>query len=289
MPARPRPTVRLRRLAGTLRRLRADKGLSREDVEAATGINKATLSRIENTRVRPQARTLAALLNLYEVGDERPALMRMLKESAQSGWWNAYTDELPEEYSAFIEFEDEAAVVSNYESLYIPGLLQTEAYARAVIRGVLPSATRDQIEQRVEVRIKRQGVLERDRPLRLWAICDEASLHRVVGGRKVMRDQLLHLATRMDQPNITLQVLPYGAGAHPGMSGSFIVLQFPDNPSVIYLDSMGGEQFLEDEVDVRRYDGLYNQLRALALSPDATMELLTRMAGVYEKGGASGD
>jgi transcriptional regulator with XRE-family HTH domain len=279
MPARPRPTVRLRRLAGSLRRIRENHELSREDVAEATGINKATLYRIETAKVRPQARTLVALLNLYEVtGDERAGLTQLLKDSAQAGWLRSYTEELPEEYGAYIEFEDEAAVISNYESLFIPGLLQTEAYAHALIRGVLPTATRDQIEQRVEVRMKRQAVLERPQPLKLWAICDEAALRREVGGRTVMRDQLLHLTSRMELPHVTLQVLPYGVGAHPGMPGSFMVLTFADDPSVVYIDSMAGDLFLEEPAEVRRYSGLYEHLRALADNPDATMQLLTRVA-----------
>jgi len=286
MPARPRPTVRLRRLAGILRRLRAEKGLSREDVLEATGINKATLSRIENIKVRPQARTLATLLDLYGVEpDERKVLMQLLKDSSQSGWWQAYTDELPPVYESFIEFEDEASSVWNYESLFVPGLLQTEDYVRALVRGVLPGADREEVDQRVEVRLKRQAVLSRDQPLRFWAICDEAALHRVVGSSTIMRDQLLHLLSAMDRPTITFQVVPYDAGSHPGMPGSFMVLRFDDNPSVIYVDSMAGDLFIEDEADVHRYSNTYEYLRAVALSPDATMQLLTRTAATYERGG----
>lgn len=290
MPSRPRPTVRLRRLAGTLRRLRADRGLSREEVSEATGINTATLYRIEKARVRPQARTLAALLNLYEVAsDERTALMKLLKDSAQSGLLQAYVDEMPEEYSTYIEFEQEARSVWNYESLYIPGLLQTEAYARAVIPGTMPSLTREQVEQRVQVRIERQALLQRDPPLQLWAICDEAAIHRAVGGPKVMREQLLHLINAMELPHVMLQVVPFDVGAHPGMPGSFVVMDFPDDPQVVYLDSMAGDLFLEEEAEVRRYTGLYEHLRALALSPDATRQLLTRVAGAYQARGGAGD
>lgn len=279
MPARPRPTVRLRRLAGTLRRLRASKGLSREDVEEATGINKATLSRIENTRVRPQARTLAALLNLYEVKpSERKALMQLLKDSGQSGWWRAYGDELPEQYSTYVEFEQEAAYVWNYESLYIPGLLQTEDYARAVIPGGMPSLTRDQVDQRVQVRMERQGVLDR---LHLWAIMDEAALHREVGGSQVMRDQLLHLVNMMESPRVTLQVVGFDVGAHPGMLGSFVVMNFADAPQVVYIDGMARDSFLEEPEDVGRYTNLFEHLRSLGERPDSTRQLLTRVAHEY--------
>lgn len=279
MPARPRPTVRLRRLAGAVRRLREARKLSREDVEEATAINTATLYRIETAKVRPQARTLTALLTLYGVeDDERARLLTLLRESKQTGWWQAYSEELPEEYGAYIEFEDEAETIWNYESLFVPGLLQTEDYAGALIRGVLPGATNEQIEQRVDVRMKRQAVLARRHPLKLWAICDEAALHRVVGGPKVMREQLKHLAAMAEQPQITLQVVPYGAGAHPGMSGSFMVLHFEDAPAVVYIDSMAGDLFLEEESEMRRYTGLFEHLRAAAHNPNETSQLLTRMA-----------
>jgi len=290
MPARPRPTIRLRRLAGALRRLRAEKELSREDVSEATGINTATLYRIENARVRPQARTLAAMLTVYGVsGDERTALTQLLKESAQPGLLQAYADELPEEYSTYIEFEQEARSVWNYESLFIPGLLQTEAYARAVIPGTVPSYTRTQCDQRVKVRMERQEVLRRDQPLHLWAICDEAALHRAVGGPKVMRDQLLHLINAMELPHVTLQVVDFATGAHPGMPSSFVVMEFPNDPQVVYIDSMAGDLFLEEEAELRRYTGLFEYLRAFALNPDATRQLLTRVAGEYQTKGEAGD
>ena len=290
MPARPRPTIRLRRLAGTLRRLRTERELSREDVSEATGINTATLYRIETARVRPQARTLAAMLTVYKVADdERAALTQLLKDSAQSGLLQSYADELPEEYGTYIEFEQEAHSVWNYESLYIPGLLQTEAYARAVIPGEMPSLTQIQVDQRVQTRMARQEVLRRDQPLRLWAICDEAALHRAVGGPKVMHDQLLHLIDAVELPHVTLQVVDFATGAHPGMPGSFVVMNFPDDPQVVYIDSMAGDLFLEEEPELRRYSGLYEYLRAFALNPDATRQLLTRVAGEYRAGGETGD
>ncbi|MDN3352451.1 helix-turn-helix transcriptional regulator [Actinomadura sp. DC4] len=290
MPARPRPTIRLRRLAGALRRLRAERELSREDVSEATGINMTTLYRIEKARVRPQARTLAAMLTVYEVsGDERAALTQLLKDSARPGLLQAYADELPEEYSTYIEFEQEARSVWNYESLFIPGLLQTEEYARAVIPGTVPSYTRTQCDQRVKVRMERQEVLRRDQPLHLWAICDEAALHRAVGGPKVMRDQLLHLINAMELPHVTLQVVDFATGAHPGMPSSFVVMDFSDDPQVVYIDSMAGDLFLEEETELRRYTGLFEYLRAFALNPDATRQLLTRVAGKHQAKGAAGD
>ena len=249
---RSTPTVRLRRLAAELRRLRTAADLSREDVAERTGINNATLYRIETARTRPQTRTLIALLQLYGVDDQqRQHLLALAKESAKQGWLRPYHEDLPEEYTAYISFEAEADGVRNYESLFIPGLLQTEAYARAVIRGVLPMANQREVEDRVQARIERQQVLTKDDPLKLWAIVDEAALRRLVGGAKVMTDQLRHLLEVITEPNVTLQVIPFGAGAHAGMPGSFVLMDFPDpmDAGLVYIDSMAGDLFLESAAD----------------------------------------
>ena len=161
------PTVRLRRLAAELRRLRSAAQLSRENVEEQTGINEGTLYRLETARARPQRRTLMTLLDLYGADDPlRSDLLAIAQGADNQGWLRPYHSALPEEYTAYISFEAEARSVRNYESLFIPGLLQTEDYARAVIPGVLPSATKDQVDQRVQARIERQQLLDRDRPAR---------------------------------------------------------------------------------------------------------------------------
>jgi transcriptional regulator with XRE-family HTH domain len=275
--------VRLRRLAGELRNLRAAADLTREDVAAQTGINVATLYRIETARVRPQRRTLLALLDKYGVTDERQRtdLIALSTQATQLGWLQAYESELPEQYTTFISFEAEARSVRNYESLYVPGLLQTEAYARAVIQGVLPYATTEDIERRVEARIQRQASLSKENPLQLWAIVDEAVLHRLVGGPKVIAPQLRHLVEAAKEPHITLQVLPYSIGAHPGMAGSFAVMDFHEaaDPELVYIESMAGDLFLEREADVRRYASIFEHLRAAALNPADSVRLAGQIAG----------
>lgn len=277
---RQTPTVRLRRLAAELRSLRASSGLTREVILERTGVNAATLYRIEHARVRPQTRTLRTLLDLYGVDRERQEeLVGLLREARQRGWLHAYQSELPEHYTTYIGFEGEADTVWNYESLFVPGLLQTEDYARAVIRGGLPQASREETERRVEVRIERQGVLESDNPLNLWCIVDEAALRRQVGGSGVMHAQLRHLIEVSEVPHVTFQVIPFDAGAHPGMPGSFILLQFAESaiPDVIYIDTMAGELFLEEESDVRRYKLMFEHLRAVAASPNATRSLIASL------------
>ena len=275
---RQTPTVRLRRLAAELRSLRASSGLTRETIVERTGINAATLYRIEHGRVRPQTRTLRTLLDLYGVDQEHQAeLVGLLRDARQRGWLHAYQSELPEHYTTYIGFEGEAQSVWNYESLFVPGLLQTEDYARAVIRGGLPHASRDEVERRVEVRMERQAVLRNDNPLNLWSIVDEAALRRQVGGPEVMQKQFRHLVEVSELPHVTFQVIPFGAGAHPGMPGSFILLQFGDAaiPDVIYVDTMAGELFLEEVADVRRYKLVFEHLRAVAASPEASLSLVT--------------
>jgi transcriptional regulator with XRE-family HTH domain len=278
---RQTPTVRLRRLAAELRTLRASAGLTRDEVVERTGINVATLYRIEHAKVRPQTRTLRTLLDLYGADQENQAeLVALLRDARQRGWLHAYQSDLPEQYTTYIGFEGEARSVWNYESLFIPGLLQTEDYARAVIGAGLPGARPEDIEPRVEVRMQRQDVLRNDSPLELWAIVDEAALRRQAGGPAVMQAQLRHLLDAVKLPNITLQVIPFSVGAHAGMPGSFVFMQFAEAtiPYVIYLDSMAGDLFLEAEADVRRYRLAFEHLRAVAVSPDASRALVAALA-----------
>jgi transcriptional regulator with XRE-family HTH domain len=278
---RQTPTVRLRRLAAELRQLRSSAGMTQDEVGERTGINVATLYRIERARVRPQTRTLRTLLDLYGADEQQQAdLIALLRDARQRGWLHAYQSELPEQYTTYIGFEGEARSVWNYESLFIPGLLQTEDYARAVIRAVLPWASRDEVERRVEVRMERQDVLRNDNPLELWVIVDEAALRRQVGGQPVMHAQLGHLIEAADLPNVTFQVIPFDVGAHAGMPGSFVFMQFGEAaiPDVVYIDSMAGDLFLEADADVRRYRLVSEHLRAVAVSPDESRSLVAALA-----------
>lgn len=286
------PTVRLRRLAAELRGLRTAAGLTRDEVSEQTGINPATLYRIETAKVRPQRRTLMAMLDKYGVTDEdkRSELIALSRQAGQLGWLQAYESELPELYTTYISFEAEARSVRNYESLFVPGLLQTKNYARAVIRGVLPLATDADVQARVDARIQRQESLRKTDPLRVWAILDEAVLHRQTGGAKVMAEQLEALARAADQPHVTLQVIPFTAGAHAGMPGSFVVMDFPDpaDPALVYVDSMAGDLFLEREADVRRYATTFEHLRATALDPTNSIKLIKAQAAVIDQQGGTG-
>jgi transcriptional regulator with XRE-family HTH domain len=278
MPSRrPSPSVRLRRLSAQLRELRESAGMTQEDVSERTGKDRSTLYRLETAQQRPQKSTLMQLLDLYGVAEPRRSeLLTLLREAGQRGWMQPYRSELPEVYSDYIGFEDQARALSNYESLFVPGLLQTEAYARAQLRGTLPTASDGEIENRVAARMERQSILLKDDAPKLWAIMDEAALRRLVGGRDVMQQQIARLLEARSIPNVTIQVIPYGAGAHPGMDGSFVILDFPDpdDPSIVYVESAAGGLFLEEDPEIRRYILMFEHLRAAASGLDATAALL---------------
>lgn len=275
------PTVRLRRLAAELRKYRAAAKLTREQVTDKTAINEVTLYRIETGRARPQKRTLLALLDLYEVDEPRRSELVELSRSAEyPGWLRKYQSELPEVYTAYISFEAEARSERNYESLFIPGLLQTEDYTRAVVKAGLPTANHDEVERYVQARMERQAVLAKERPLQLWAIFDEAAIRRVVGGGHIMKAQTRHLIEACERPHVTVQVIPFDKGAHPGMHGSFIHLDFPDSADadLVYVESMAGDLFLEEEPEIRRYTSAFDHMRALALSPGDSVKLIAAAA-----------
>jgi transcriptional regulator with XRE-family HTH domain len=255
--------------------------MTQEDVSERTGKDRSTLYRLENAQQRPQRSTLIQLLDLYRVEEPRRGeLLALLREAGQRGWLQQYRSELPEVYSDYIGFEDEARSIWSYQSLLIPGLLQTEDYARALLHGTLPYASNKEIENRVTARLARQALLDREDPPRLWAIMDEAAVRRLVGRRQVMRAQVDRLRDAATRPNMTLQVIPFDAGSHPGMDGAFVVLEFPDpaDQSIVYTESAAGGLFLEEEVEIRRYMLMFEHLRAAALRPEATVSLLTEIA-----------
>ena len=225
---------------------------------------------------------MTALLDLYGVsGPARDDLLKLARDAGEQGWLQPYQEALPEGYSTFIHFEDEARSARTYESLFVPGLLQTDAYARAVTRGGLPTATDEDIEVRVSVRASRQARLRGPNPLPLWSIVDEAALHRLNGGSEVMAEQLRQLIALAEQPNVTFQVIPFAAGSHAGMLGSFSILDYPDpaDPPLVNLDSMAGNLFLETPAEVERYTVLFDHLRAVALSPSDSVRTLADVAG----------
>lgn len=276
------PTVRLRRLANELKMLRAEAELTREQVQERTGVNPGTLWRIESGQARPHGGTLEALFELYGVAEPRRAeLIELTKGARNPGWLRPYKDVIPQGYAAYMSFESDAKAAHNYESLFIPGLLQTEEYARATLLDSLPMVS-DEIESHVRTRMERQAILTRKRqgrdPLEFWAVVDEAALRRGVGGRTVMRAQLGQLLDLSERPNITVQVIPFDRGAHPGMSGAFMRLKFGAvAPDIVCVESLAGDIFLESEAEIDRYGLIFDHLRAMALSPRDTSALVATL------------
>ncbi|MBP2705138.1 helix-turn-helix domain-containing protein [Microbispora sp. RL4-1S] len=265
------PTVRLRRLSAELTRLRREAGYTREDVAQRLRMAASTVYRIETGQARPQGRTMRDLLDLYEVdGSEREALLGLAREAGRRGWWHAYGDVLPGPY---VGLEAEAASVRNYEPLLVPGLLETESYARAVVGAALVNDPAE-VERRIAVRMERQRRLTGPDALELWVVLDEAALRRPVGGPPVMAEQLRRLREAAVQPNVTLQVLPFDSGAYLGMGTPLAILAFPDarDPDVVFLENMGGELYLEAPDEVNAYVQVFDHLRAAALGPEKSLE-----------------
>ncbi|MER6048112.1 helix-turn-helix domain-containing protein [Streptomyces sp. BHT-5-2] len=280
MASNVNPTVRRRRLGQELRRLREDKGLTAEQVAERLLVSQSKISRLENGRRSISQRDVRDLCGVYEVEDRRivDSLMQMAKDSRQQGWWHAFGD-IP--YSVYIGLETEAASLRTYESLLVPGLLQTPGYAESVIPGTVPELAPDDLEKRIQVRMRRQErVRDTERPLRLWVVLDESALRRVVGSHLIMREQLEHLVEVSKLPHVTVQVLPYDAGAHAGMSGTFSILEFDDaaDSSVVYIEGVTSDLYLEKTNDVHKYTIMYEHLRAQALSADASREFIAEAA-----------
>lgn len=275
------PSVRARQLAAELRRLRDAATLTGEETAGRLGWSPSKISRIETGQTAPSPADLRRLLDLYEVsGTQRGRLESLGQSAGQRGWWDAYSDTLGPEYTALIALEAEAESVRWYAPMLVPGLLQTEDYARAVISSGLLIAPPGEVERRVQVKMTRQKVLARDNPLTLDVILDEAAVLRTVGGPEVMRGQLGHLATMAAQPNITVQVLPVVAGAHPATTGEFTILAFPDlvAPDVVYLENMTSDLYVEQEAEVYRYGMAFDRLRALARPAAESASFLTTAA-----------
>jgi transcriptional regulator with XRE-family HTH domain len=269
------PTVRRRRLASELRRLRDQAQLTIEDVAEKLDCSSSKISRIETGHVGVTPRDTRELLNLYAVEPDRlEALVHLAKEARKKGWWHTYNEVFT---GAFVGLEAETSSLRTYQALLVPGLLQTEDYMRAVIRAALPDGTEAHVEKRVQARLARQRLLADVDPPWYWAVIDEAVLCRSVGGPAVMRAQLNWLIARAMLPHVTIQVLPFQAGAHAGMEGAFLIMGFPEqaDPDVVYVDNTTAGIYLEEPSEILRYTLMFDHLRAAALAPDAT---LTRIA-----------
>ena len=276
------PTVRRRRLGMELRRLRESNGYKLEEVAAQLGVAPSTLSRIETGKAPTKSAYLSQMLEMYGVLDpaQRQVLIDMAREGHRKGWWSAYDDILPSGFDIYVGLEAETASIRGYEISVVHGLLQTPDYARAVLRETFPRHGHDQVDRLVDLRIERQRRLDDDPPLELWAILDEAVIRRTVGGGSVMRAQLEHLLEMADRQGLTIQVLPFSSGAHAGHAGPFSVLEFPNrtDSEVVYVESVAGIIYLEKDREVRTRVEAFDRLRAAALAPGVSADLIAGVA-----------
>jgi transcriptional regulator with XRE-family HTH domain len=275
------PTVRRRRLGAELRRLREANSLKLEEVADQLGLAASTLSRIETGKAPTKTAYLTSMLAMYGVDDPavRKVLIDMAREGHRKGWWSIYDDVLPSGFDIYVGLEAEASGLRSYETNVVHGLLQTTEYALAVLRELRPRDSEDQLSRGVDLRMQRQRLLGSDPALDLWLILDEGAIRRNIGGSRVMRPQLEQLIQASRQANVTLQVLGFEAGAHAGLVGPFSILEFPErgDSEVAFAESVGGMIYLEKDREVRACAEAFDRMRAAALSPAASVELIQQV------------
>lgn len=275
------PTV-LRILLGTqLRRLRESAKVSREDAAEAIRASHAKISRLELGRVSFKKRDVADLLTLYGVDDpdERENFFHLVEQANNQGWWHKYADLVPSWFEVYIGLEEAASIIRTYEVQFVPGLLQTRDYARAVTSLGHPDVHPDEIDRRVNLRMTRQELLTRRNAPRIWAVVDEAVLRRPLGGPQVMREQLQHLLEVTENPNITLQVVPFRLGGHAAAGGPFTILRFsePDLPDIVYLEQLTSALYLDKTDDIDNYMAVMDRLSVEALPRTNTANFINKI------------
>jgi transcriptional regulator with XRE-family HTH domain len=278
------PSMRRRRLAAELRRLRTGARLPIEEVAGHLKWPASKISRIENRQVGISTRDLRRLLDLYQVTDRAylDELLEMARRATERGWWQSYGGVVPTALGNLIGLEAEAATIRTYEPELVPGLLQTPDYARAVIRAGRPGDTAQEIDRRVEVRLERQEVLTSATPPppKVSVVLNEGVLARRVGSPEVMRAQLEHLIRDRDRANIVIQILPFSAGEHPAMVGPFTMLTFldPADPGVVNVENITGSLALEQPEELRAYEEVWGAIQARAASPDDSRAVMKTYA-----------
>jgi len=277
----PSPTVRRKRLTVELRRLREQAGLTCEDVGHRLECSGTRISRMETGRIGARPGDVHELLEIYGVtGAAADSLVQLARDARRKGWWRVYGRVLPPWFEAYIGLESDAARLHDFQPSVVPGLLQTEDYARAVLRGAPHAGCAEDIDQQVALRMRRQAVLDESRPPQLHVVLSESVLWVQAGGPTVLRAQLLRLADLASRPDLTVQVLPLRAAAHVQPVSPFTMLEFADpaDPAVVYLEHLTGSLFLENEDEVRRYRVIFDHLRAESLGTGQSADLIARVA-----------
>lgn len=279
-----RPTIRSRQVAAELRKLRLRAGLTTGEAGARLGVSQSKISRIETGALGLKPDEVAAMLGLYHVPVERrEEIMDLVRHAEEPGWWQAYGERLSKKWKTLIEFESRASTIANYQPLGVPGLVQTPEYARAIIRA---TAERDlsemELETMVAARMARQGILGKPDGPRLDVLLYEPALRIPVGGPDVLRRQLRHLAELPQRPNLTVQVVPFTAGAHAGIEGSFMIMDFADEPALVHLENRVSSIFLEEDEHIEAYRLAWQRILTVALSPLDSVEFIQSAAAELE-------
>jgi transcriptional regulator with XRE-family HTH domain len=275
--------VVLRMLLGTqLRRLREAAGITPEQAGAEIRGSRSKISRMETGRVRFKLRDVTDLLTLYGVTDEEPKsqFLELARRSAKPDWWAKYSGILPDWFETYLGLESAASTIRSFEIQFVPALFQTEDYARTITRLGHQAAPQAEIEHRVALRLKRQDLLDRANPPRIWSVMDESVLRRPVGGPAVLRAQFQRLIQVAAMPQVTIQVLPFARAGQAGESGSFTLLRFEerDLPDVVYIEQLTSAIYLEQRPDAERYMEVMDQLGGIALTPAATTRFIQQAA-----------
>jgi len=270
------PTVRRRELGALLRALRNQNGLTVEQAADQLLCSPSKVSRMETGHGAATPRDIRDLCNLYDVTDqaERDRLMKLARESKLQGWWQSY--DLT--YATYVGLEAEAVAISDFQSSVVPGLLQTADYARAGHEAYLPRLSNEQIEMQIQAKLTRQSLLTQANPPTFRAVLDEAALRRVVGGPRVMGKQLDRLLEVARLPNVTLQIIPFTVGYHPGLESNFNILELPKpTPSIVFVEGLVGSMYLERAEDLKRYQEVFERLQTVALSPKDTIDAIAKI------------
>ncbi|GAA0387553.1 helix-turn-helix transcriptional regulator [Microbispora corallina] len=275
------PTALRILLGSQLRKLRESKGISRDEAGHCIRGSESKISRMELGRVGFKERDVADLLALYGVEDEetRGQVMSLVERANEPGWWHRFNDLLPSWFQAYVGLEEAAERIRTYEVQFVPGLLQTKEYARAVITAGAVGAAPEEIARRVDLRLERQRILDGESSPMFWAVIDEAALRRPIGGVEVMRGQIQHLIDLMNQPNVTIQVIPFSFGGHAAEGGAFSILRFadPELPDIVYVEQLASALYLDKREEVDRYGEVMERLCAVSTTPAETVDLLRQI------------
>jgi transcriptional regulator with XRE-family HTH domain len=279
------PTVGRMMIGSTLRRMRTEKGITRDEAANAIRATAWKIHRLENGQVGFKDRDLVDLLRLYGITDQQEidSLLERAREANSPGWWFHYGDVVPPWLRTYMDLESAASLIRTYQGQLVPGLLQTADYARATIAGMLLPRTPEEVERRVTLKLARQQILTQPAGPRLWAVVDEAAVRRPIGGEQVIREQVERLIDAAGLPSVVLQILPVTVGAHPALAGAFSILRFADLelPDIVYVEHLVNAQYLDKRDDVNPYLHVMDSISVRAAPPSKTVEILHRILKEY--------